>query len=126
MRPFWMNGLMLFCAFMAFIYVPWDLFIKPVAEDQEVWFGYMFTGWGAKAAEIPHWFVYGAGFWGFLKMKSWLHPWAAVYIFQVAFSMVAWGFFNTDTSSLIPSAIVASLFVILAVSLWRARARFDQ
>ena len=50
-RPHWMNALMLFCIFMTFIYMPWDIFIKPVAVDQEVWFGFMFTGWAAKATE---------------------------------------------------------------------------
>ena len=38
-RPGWMNALMAFCAYMAFVYVPWDFFVKPVAEDQEVWLG---------------------------------------------------------------------------------------
>ncbi len=37
-RPFWLNAVMVFCGFMAFVYMPWDIFIKPVAEDQEVWF----------------------------------------------------------------------------------------
>ena len=36
LRPWWMNLIMAFCAYMTFIYVPWDLFIKPVAVDQEV------------------------------------------------------------------------------------------
>lgn len=45
-RPVWMQPLMLFCIYMALIYMPWDIFVKPVAEDQEVWFGYMFTGCG--------------------------------------------------------------------------------
>ena len=47
-RPVWMNLVLLFCAFMTFIYMPFDMFLKPVAEDQEVWFGIMLTGWAAK------------------------------------------------------------------------------
>jgi len=39
-RPTWMNVLMVFCGYMAFVYVPWDFFIKPTAEDEEVWFGW--------------------------------------------------------------------------------------
>ena len=39
-RPWWMNVLMIFSAYMALIYVPWDFFVKPVAEDHEVWFGF--------------------------------------------------------------------------------------
>ena len=73
-RPHWMNALLLFCAFMTFIYLPWDIFLKPLSEDQEVWFGLMFTGWAAKAGALAHWFVYGAGTLGFWKMKSWMHP----------------------------------------------------
>ena len=34
-RPGWMNALLFFCAFMAFAYVPWDLFVKSVALDEE-------------------------------------------------------------------------------------------
>ena len=28
LRPFWMNALMFFCAYMAVIYVPWDFFSR--------------------------------------------------------------------------------------------------
>ena len=49
-RPWWMNGLMLFCFFMSFIYVPWDLLLKPLEKDVDVWFGIMFTGWQAKVS----------------------------------------------------------------------------
>ena len=31
-RPWWMNAMLLFCACMALVYVPWDLFVKPVAR----------------------------------------------------------------------------------------------
>ncbi len=31
-RPHWLIGLLVFCAFLAFVYVPWDFFFKPVAE----------------------------------------------------------------------------------------------
>ena len=43
-RPWWMNVTMVFCAYMAFVYMPWDIFWKPVSADKEVWFGYTFTG----------------------------------------------------------------------------------
>ena len=63
-RPWWMSALLVFSGFMAFIYVPWDLFIKPVESDSEVWFGIVFTGWAAKVMAVPHWFVYGAAVYG--------------------------------------------------------------
>ena len=28
-RPWWMNGIWLFCLYMTFIYMPFDQFIKP-------------------------------------------------------------------------------------------------
>ena len=46
-RPLWMNAILLFCVYMTFIYLPWDIFIKPLKVDQEVWFGVLFTGWAA-------------------------------------------------------------------------------
>ena len=95
-RPWWMNVLMVFSAYMAFVYVPWDFFVKPVAEDQEVWFGIMFTGWSAKLLEIPHWAVYAAGAYGFFYMRSWLFPWAALYVGQIAIGMFVWMALYTD------------------------------
>ena len=59
-RPWWMSATMIFCAYMAFVYMPWDIFVKPVAKDEEVWFGILFTGTWAKILAFPHWFVYGA------------------------------------------------------------------
>ena len=87
-RPWLMQLLLGFCLFMALVYMPFDLFLKPVAEDQEVWFGFMLTGWAAKATEPLHWAIYAAGAVGFWKMRSWMWPWAAVYALQVAIGMV--------------------------------------
>ena len=89
-RPGWMNALMAFCAYMSFVYVPWDLFVKPVAQDQEVWFGILFTGWSAKVMAVPHWLVYGAGAYGFYHMRPWMWPWASLYVGQIAFAMLVW------------------------------------
>lgn len=89
-RPGWMNALMLFSAYMTFIYVPWDLLLKPVAEDKEVWFGVLFTGMAAKILAIPHWIVYAAGAYGFRRMRAWMWPWAAVYTAQIAIGMLVW------------------------------------
>ena len=124
-RPVWMNALMIFCAYMALIYVPWDLFFKPLAEDAEVFFGIVFRGWAAKAAEPFHWAIYAAGAWGFFRMRRWMWPWAAVYAAQVAFSMLVWGAVHVGglrgwlvgVGSAIP-------FVLLTVALHRARGRF--
>ena len=117
-----MNLVMLFCAFMTFIYMPFDMFLKPVAEDQEVWFGFMLTGWAAKATEPLHWLIYGFGSYGIWHMKRWLHPWAALYTVQVAIGMVVWSLVYSDASA--RAAIVAAPFLLLAWMLWRARPGF--
>ncbi len=119
-RPHWMNGLMLFCAYMTFVYLPWDIFLKPLAEDQEVWFGFLFTGWEAKIGALAHWFVYGAGFWGFWKMKPWMFPWAALYTLQIAVGMFVWSFLDERGSGIISGLVVAIPFLLLTIALWRS------
>ena len=125
-RPWWMNAVMVFSAYMAFVYLPWDLLAKPVAVDEEVWFGIRFHGWAAKFLEPFHWVVYAAGAYGFRRMKAWMWPWAAVYVGQVAFSMLVWpwiyvgGFlgFLLGIISVIP-------FAVLSWALWEARPLFQ-
>lgn len=119
-----MNGLMLFCAFMTFIYLPWDIFIKPLSQDQEVWFGFLFTGWAAKIGAMLHWLVYGAGTWGFWKMRTWMHPAAALYVFQIALGMLIWSAMDERGSGLTSGILVALPFAALAVFLLRSRGRF--
>ena len=74
-RPWWMNLLFGFCLYMTFVYLPFDLLFKPVAGDEEVWFGFLLHGWAAKLTEPVHWAIYGAGAWGFWKMRRWMWPW---------------------------------------------------
>lgn len=89
-RPWWMNVLMVVSAYLAFIFVPWDLFIKPVARDEEVWFGIMLRGWAAKATAPIHWAIYLAAAYGFWHMRPWMWPWAALYMAQLAFAILVW------------------------------------
>lgn len=89
-RPWWMNALMLICAFMAFVYVPWDFLFKPVAQDQEAWFGMLLHGWAAKLTEPLHLLIYGAGAYGFWRRRSWMWPWAAAYSASVTIGMFLW------------------------------------
>lgn len=125
-RPWWMNALLLFCAWMTFVYVPWDLFVKPAAVDEEVWLGLRFHGAWAKALAVPHWAVYAAGLVGFWGMRRWMWPWAAVYAGQVALSMLVWPLLYEDgVGPVLGGVVAAGLFSWLAVSLWRARERFQ-
>ncbi len=124
-RPWWMNGLLCFCLYMTFVYVPWDLFVKPVAKDEEVWFGILFHGWSAKLLAIPHWLVYAAGSVGFLRRKRWMWPWAAVYAAQVAIGMIVWPLLYVgDVRGVIAAVASGAVFGTITVALWRARSLF--
>lgn len=123
-RPVWMNCIMLFCAYMTFIYMPFDMFIKSVEDDAEVWFGFMLTGWYAKATEPIHWLIYAFGLSGFLRMRSWMWPWAGLYVTQVALSMLLWPYLNDREQAPWVGILAATAFVILAVALLRSRDKF--
>ncbi|MEM7218511.1 MAG: hypothetical protein AAF515_09115 [Pseudomonadota bacterium] len=123
-RPWWMNLLFGFCAYMTIVYMPFDIFFKPVAEDEEVWFGFMLYGWWAKATAPLHWLIYGAGAYGFWKMKRWMWPWAAVYSAQVVIAMLVWNVVNEPGGGLVVGLVSGAIFMIPTVALWRARDRF--
>lgn len=126
-RPGWMNALMVFCAYMAFVYVPWDFFWKPAARDEEVWFGIMFTGAWAKLTEPFHWAVYAAGAYGFYHMRSWMHPWAAVYVAQIAVGMLVWSlaYGPSGFGGLIVGLVSFAAFWALTMLVWRSRPLFE-
>ncbi|MEN8185419.1 MAG: SDR family NAD(P)-dependent oxidoreductase [Myxococcota bacterium] len=126
-RPLWMNALLVFSAYMAFVYVPWDLFVKPVLVDEEVWFGVRFHGWTAKLLTLPHWFVYAAGAYGFWRMRPWMWPWASVYTGQVAIGMLVWPIvYQGGIGGLAAGIVSFAVFGSLTVALWRARERFER
>jgi uncharacterized protein len=125
-RPWWMNGMLLFCAYMALVYVPWDLFMKPVALDEEVWFGIRFHGWAAKLLAIPHWAVYAAGMVGFWSLHRWMHPWAAAYAAQMTIAMVVWPLVYVESDWRYVNAVAAgAVFGWVTFVLWRARGVFQ-
>ncbi len=121
-RSWWMNLIFCFCLFMTFIYMPFDMFLKPVAQDQEVWFGFLLEGWAAKLTEPFHWAIYGAGAYGFWKMRSWMWPWAAIYALQVAISMLVW---SALRGTFLVGVISFSIFMIPTIALYRSRRSFD-
>jgi len=119
-----MNLIFAFCVYMTFIYMPFDLFWKPVAQDEEVWFGITLHGWPAKLTAPLHWAIYAAGAWGFWKMRSWMWPWASVYVAQVSFSMLVWNLLDPRGAGWIAGLVAALVFLLPAVALWRARGSF--
>lgn len=125
-RPWWMNLLFGFCLYMTFVYMPFDLFYKPVAQDEEVWFGFTLHGWWAKATAPLHWLIYGAGAYGFWKMRSWMWPWAAVYSAQVTIAMFVFNLVDPRGGGILAGAVAAAIFLLPTVALWRARQLFAQ
>ncbi|MEQ8860999.1 MAG: hypothetical protein RIC56_20320 [Pseudomonadales bacterium] len=124
-RPWWMNGLFGFCVYMTFVYVPFvDLLFKPVAADEEVWFGITLHGWAAKATAPLHWAIYAAGAYGFWKMRGWMWPWAALYTAQVSLAMLVWNVLDPRGAGLAAGLVAAAVFAVPAVALWRARSAF--
>ena len=123
-RPWWMNLLWGFCLYMTFIYVPFDLFLKPVAQDEEVWLGFVLHGWAAKATAPLHWLIYGAGAYGFWKMARWMWPWAAVYFAQIAIAMLVWNLVDPRGGGLLSGSISAAVLLVPTVALWLAKERF--
>ena len=122
-RPWWMNLIWFFCLYMTFVYLPFDLFIKPVAEDQEVWFGFMLTGWAAKLTAPLHWAIYAAGAYGFWKMRPWMWPWAALYVAQISVGMGIWSLLD-ERGGLVTGAVAMAVMAVPAIALWRSKARF--
>jgi hypothetical protein len=125
-RPWWMNLMFGFCLYMTFIYLPWDIFVKPVAQDEEVWFGITLHGWAAKATAPLHWLIYAAGAYGFWKMCWWMWPWAAVYAAQVVVSMLVWNLLDPRGGGWMSGLIAAAVFAIPMAALWRAKPRFQK
>jgi|TARA_B100000029_G_scaffold490477_1_gene549535 hypothetical protein len=121
-RPWWMSLIFYFCIYMTFIYMPFDLFLKPVAEDEEIWFGFTLTGWYAKATEPLHWLIYGFGAYGFWRMKKWMWPWASVYVAQIVIAMFVWNILKDN--NLMAASISALIFCIPMVALWRSKGKF--
>src|SRR5512139_285645 len=124
-RPWWMNALMVFCAYMAFVYAPWDILFKPMARDVEVWFGMAFRGGWAKLLAPLHWAVYMAGAYGFWRMRAWMWPWASLYVAQVAFSSLLWSILHVGgVGGWLFGVVSGAGLAGVAAALWQARDQF--
>ena len=100
LRPGWMSIVMFFCFYMTFIYLPWDIFVKPIRDDQEVWFGILFYGWLAKLGGVFHWIVYSAFAYGLWHMRAWVRVAIVLYLWQVGFSMIVWTWLSQGQATL--------------------------
>ena len=120
-RPWWVTATLVFCVFMTAIYVPWDLFVKPVADDQDVWFGVLFTGAAAKVGGSLHWIVYSVLAYGLWTLRPWVWTVAALYVAQIAFAMVVWGALYAEGPAQFSGLVTGPLFGALAYAFWRQR-----
>jgi hypothetical protein len=123
-RPRWMNPIFYFCLYMTFVYMPFDLFFKPLASDHEIWFGIALTGWWAKGTEPLHWAIYTAGAYGFWRMKAWMWPWAAVYLAQVVIAMFVWNLVNPHGQGVVAGVVASAVFSVPMIAIWRAKKSF--
>lgn len=124
-RPWWVNALLVFTAFMAFVYTPWDFFVKPVAQDQEAWFGFLLRGWAAKATEPIHGAIYAALAYGLWKMRPWVRLWGTVYIVQVAIGMLVWSLLD-ERGRPAAGIVAAGVFGALAWAYAKAGRVFEE
>lgn len=123
-RPCWMNALFAFCLYMTFIYMPFDFLWKSVENDDEVWFGVRLHGFYAKLTEPLHWLIYGAGAYGFWRMRPWMWPWAALYVAQISIGMLVWSVLDPRGAGWLGGSVAAAVFLVPTIALWRARTRF--
>ena len=123
-RPFWINAVFLFFVCMTFVYLPYDLFVKPIAEDEDVWFGFTFYGWLAKLGGLAHWFVYASLTYGLWTMSSWVRPWICLYLLQVAWSMLLWAALTGQPGSVGFNLIPACVFISLSIHFYRNKSMF--
>ena len=123
-RPLWMNVVLAFCAYMTFVYLPWDVFVKSIAEDEEVWFGLLFYGWMAKIGGVIHWFVYAAITFGLWNMRPWVRLWISIYLLQIAFSMIVWSYLSEASTSPWLNLLTGVVFVMLSYMFYRSQPAF--
>ena len=125
-RPVWLNLVLLFCLYMTFIYSPFDVLFKPLGDDEDVWFGFVFYGWQAKVGGVVHWLVYAALAWGLWAMKPWVWLLGSLYATQVAIAMFLWPLIQTGSAGLLGAVIAGALFAVPAIAFWRGRHLFQR
>ena len=126
-HPWSVGGVYLFALFMTFVYLPYDVFVKPlrvgIAGAEEVWLGFRLTGWPAKWTEPLHWMIYAGLARGFYLERPWAWTCASLYTVQVAIASVVWVLLYADYGPVgqVGTVLVVGLFLALAAQLWRAR-----
>jgi hypothetical protein len=97
-----------------------DLFV-PHVRDTEVWFGFELHGWPARLTAPLHWAIFGIGAWGYWKLRSWIWPWASVYVFIIAISHLVWNLVSPSGGGWASGLWQLALFSGVAIVLLAAR-----
>jgi hypothetical protein len=123
-HPRWVGAFFLFCAYMTFVYMPFDFLLKPLWQDvsqaEQVWFGVLLHGKAAKLTEPLHWIVYAGLTWGLWHERRWAWPASALYVTQMAIAMLVWNVLYPELGGGWAAGVPAFLvFATLAVALWR-------
>jgi len=121
-RPWWMTALACACSLALLINVPRDLFF-PATREVEVWLGFETRGPVALLTAPLHWAIFGIGAWAFWAQRSWVIPWAAIYVFYVAASHLIWSEASPNGRGWPIGLAQAVGFSILGVLLLRAGSR---
>jgi hypothetical protein len=108
-RPWWMTALAFFCAATVVVTLVSDLFV-PAARNTEVWFGFAVTGPLALATSPIHWTLFAIGAWAAWTNRPWIVPYAAGYLFYVAFCHLVWSVASPYGRGL-PSGIVQAVVI---------------
>jgi hypothetical protein len=84
-----MTAAAVFCLLTIAFLAPRDLFF-PETRDVEVWLGFEVRGRAALLTAPLHWAIFAAFAWGFWRVRPWILPAAALYLFYVAVSHLIW------------------------------------
>ncbi len=125
-RPWWMNVMFAVCVLVTFVYFPYDVFFVPLEKAEDVWLGVTLKGGWAKVGEVAHWIVYATGAYGFWKMRSWMWPWAAVWMLQVGVAHLFWSELSPRGGGFLRGLWQFALFLIPVWLLYRSRERFER
>jgi hypothetical protein len=115
-----MTALAVFCLFTVAFLVPRDLGL-PETRDVEVWFGFEVRGAAAILTAPLHWAVFALGAWGFWRVRPWILPAAAIYLFYVAASHLIWSEVSANGQGWPMGLAQAAAISLPGVLLLRAR-----
>jgi hypothetical protein len=124
-RPHWISALAVFCAATVAFLVVRDLFL-PDTRDVEVWFGFELRGAAARLTAPLHWAIFAIGAWAFWRVRPWIVPAAAGYVFYVALSHLVWSEASPNGSGWLVGLAQAAALSVPGLLLLRAQRTYTE